>query len=107
MKVRIKQAGTYSRFGLPHGKVGAQTLVAGDVVELPDYYAAELIDKDMLEAYAEPAKEPVVEEVVTEEAPRPTTKRRPRRQSVSPQADTKRHIPEVTAEDAFNIAKRK
>ena len=106
MKVRIKRTGTYSKFGLPHGKVGAQELAAGDVVELPDYYATELIDKDMLEAYLEPVKETVAEEVVTEEDPPPTTKRRPRRKSASPQADTKRHIPEATAEKAFGIAKK-
>ena len=98
MKVRIKQAGTYSRFGLPHGKVGAQTLVAGDVVELPDYYAAELIDKGMIEEYVEPA-----EKIVTEAAP----KRKPRRKSAAPKIDTDRHVPEVTADEAFGVGKRK
>ena len=106
MKVQIKRTGTYSKFGLPHGKVGAQTLVAGDVVELPDYYAAELIDKDMIEGYMEPAKETVAEEVVTKETPPPTTKRRPRRKSASPQADTKRHIPKATAKKPVGIAKK-
>ena len=98
MKVRIKQAGTYSRFGLPHGKVGAQTLVAGDVVELPDGYVAELIDKGMMEEYVEPSVEKDVE---------PAPKRKPRRKVVVPKASADRHVPEVTIDEAFGVGKRK
>jgi len=93
MKVRIKRAGRYSKFGLPHGKVGAQDLTAGDVVELPEPYAAELINKDMMEEYVEPPKP-----VVAKAAP----KRKPRRKS----ADTKRHVPVVTADEALGVAKK-
>ena len=106
MEVRIKQTGIYSLFGLPHGKVGAQSLAAGDVVELPEYYATELIEQGMVEEYVEPAKETVAEEVVTEEDPQPTTKRRPRKKATPPKPDTERHISEVATEEAFDIAKR-
>jgi len=69
MKVRIKVAATYSKFGLPHGKVGAQSLAAGDVVELPDNYVMELIVRGMMEEYAEPIQK----------SAEPAPKRKPRR----------------------------
>ena len=84
MKVRIKRAGTYSKFGLPHGKVGAQELKVGDVVELPDDYAAELIEKGMMGEYV-----------------KPKPRRKPRAKQVTPKADTERRIPSVTAEEAL------
>ena len=90
MKVRIKRTGTYSRFGLPHGKVGAQELADGDVVELPDSYVVDLIDKGYMEEYI-----------------KPKSRGRPRQKTTSPQPDMKRHIPKVTADEAFGVGKRK
>jgi len=47
MKVRIKLDARYALYGLPHGKVGAQDLVKGDVADFPDDYAWEIIESGM------------------------------------------------------------
>jgi len=94
MKVRIKAAATYSKFGLPHGKVGAQNLVKGDLVDFPDDYAREIIASGMAEKYVEPIEKSV------EPASKP-------RRRYKPKSDTKRRIPDVSAEEAFGIGKKK
>lgn len=95
MKVRIKVAATYSKFGLPHGKIGAQSLAQGDIVELPGDYAAELIGRGMMEEYVEPIEKSV------EPASKP-------RRRYKPKSDTKRRIPDVSAEEeTFGIGKKK
>ena len=93
MKVRIKLDARYALYGLPHGKVGAQDLATGDVADFPDDYAWEIIESGMAEEYVKPAEKSV----------EPASKSRRR---YKPKPDTKRYIPDVTAEEAFGIGKK-
>jgi len=86
MKVRIKCDARYALYGLPHGKVGAQDLATGDLVDFPDDYAEELIKSGLAEEYVESMPKP--------------------RRRAKPKPDTVRYVPSVSAEEAFGIAKK-
>jgi len=83
MKVRIKLDARYALYGLPHGKMGAQKLAKGDLVDFPDDYAAGLIESGLAEEYVK-------------------LKQKPRRRYKS---DTARHVPDVSANETFGITK--
>jgi len=113
MKVRIKVAATYSKFGLPHGKVGAQILAEGDVVELPGDYVAELIDRGMMEEYVEPVKRsrqkkaPArVTPLGIDDGPKTTAQAVEDARKVA-KGDTARHTSDVSADKTFGVGKRK
>lgn len=60
MKVRILQDGTYSKFNIPgyRHRVGKQQLAAGDMIDYPDWYAAEIVESGRAVAYVEPEAQP-------------------------------------------------
>ncbi len=88
MKVRIKRDARYALYGLPHGKMGAQSLAKGDLVDFPDDYAAGLIESGLAEEYMEP---------------KPKTKPKPK---LKYKPDAVRHVAEVTADKTFGVGKK-